>query len=335
MLVLSRHTNQKVLFPNLGISVQVVETRKGVVRLGIEAPPEIRIIRDELMEFDRPLPAQKVAAPVVPACESAEQFRRHLDAANLAIHLARNQLRQGLDEHAGEALNQALESLQALEQSCSGGVPTIDSEEFEQPVAVRESALGYHVAAPLRAAILLPTSRDAACNKVPSLLADRFGELSIEFDELTAASQLVDRVRDGSNLDLVVVFESHDSGTKETVRDLSPLTIPGVCGLSQKHFPIGIRWAFSSSLELTAVRRQRTIVQRPPGFSTLVGSLCQNGNPMRERGRIPANAIPRLRVGFPKTHGPLGGRLNVERSSSRFLDRASASLTWCRLPQIE
>jgi len=48
MLILSRRKAQKVLFPGLDISVEVLGFNGKQVRLGIDAPPEIRVIRDEL-----------------------------------------------------------------------------------------------------------------------------------------------------------------------------------------------------------------------------------------------------------------------------------------------
>jgi carbon storage regulator CsrA len=48
MLVLSRRPNEKIIFPGLGITVQVAEIKGGRVRLGIEAPPEVKVLREEL-----------------------------------------------------------------------------------------------------------------------------------------------------------------------------------------------------------------------------------------------------------------------------------------------
>src|SRR5690349_3214102 len=47
MLVLSRRLNEKLLFPGLQTSVQVVSIKPGVVRLGIQAPSEVRVLREE------------------------------------------------------------------------------------------------------------------------------------------------------------------------------------------------------------------------------------------------------------------------------------------------
>ena len=53
MLVLSRRPNEKVLFPSINASVQVVAIKPGVVRLGIEAPAEVVVFREEVMDPSR------------------------------------------------------------------------------------------------------------------------------------------------------------------------------------------------------------------------------------------------------------------------------------------
>jgi carbon storage regulator len=60
MLVLSRRVNETVVFPDLGITVQVLLLKGGTVRLGIEAPREVAVLREELLGTScppRPPPA--------------------------------------------------------------------------------------------------------------------------------------------------------------------------------------------------------------------------------------------------------------------------------------
>lgn len=49
MLVLTRKIGQEILVPQLGMAVTVVAIRDGSVRIGITAPREIQIVRDELV----------------------------------------------------------------------------------------------------------------------------------------------------------------------------------------------------------------------------------------------------------------------------------------------
>jgi carbon storage regulator CsrA len=49
MLVLTRRPTEKVLLPAVGLTIQVVAVKPGVVRLGIDAPPAVAILREELV----------------------------------------------------------------------------------------------------------------------------------------------------------------------------------------------------------------------------------------------------------------------------------------------
>lgn len=54
MLVLSRRVNETIVLPGLDITIRVVAVRAGVVRLGIEAPPDVTIVREELRRREAP-----------------------------------------------------------------------------------------------------------------------------------------------------------------------------------------------------------------------------------------------------------------------------------------
>ena len=48
MLVLSRRVNERLLIPCIQTTVQVIAARPTGVRLGIEAPPEVTVLRAEI-----------------------------------------------------------------------------------------------------------------------------------------------------------------------------------------------------------------------------------------------------------------------------------------------
>jgi carbon storage regulator CsrA len=60
MLVLTRRPNESIVFPALGVTVRVLAVRGTSVRLGIEAPRGVVVMRDELLG-----PLQKRPAPSV------------------------------------------------------------------------------------------------------------------------------------------------------------------------------------------------------------------------------------------------------------------------------
>ena len=50
MLVLSRNSQQKIVFPTLGISIEILRISDNQVRLGIDAPADIPVHRKEVAE---------------------------------------------------------------------------------------------------------------------------------------------------------------------------------------------------------------------------------------------------------------------------------------------
>lgn len=60
MLVLSRRESERIRLGD-SIVVTVVQVAGDRVRLGIEAPPEIRVLRDELEPRARPQPVGRIA----------------------------------------------------------------------------------------------------------------------------------------------------------------------------------------------------------------------------------------------------------------------------------
>lgn len=68
MLVLSRKVNQRIVLSN-GITVTVIALKGEAVRLGIEAPKDVLILRDELQKR-RP---QCEAISQLPTPEAAER----------------------------------------------------------------------------------------------------------------------------------------------------------------------------------------------------------------------------------------------------------------------
>ncbi len=143
MLVLSRRETQKILFPSLGISVEVARVKGKTVRLGINAPDEVRIIRSELAE-EEPIKLEAGSSSNgyvnngVPAGEAKAVAKKNLDAAKLAIRLAQNQLRQRLNGYAEEAFVQALDCLGRLESAIA-----LNAEP--QSLTIHEAQAGYQV----------------------------------------------------------------------------------------------------------------------------------------------------------------------------------------------
>jgi carbon storage regulator CsrA len=68
MLVLSRRVGQRIFFPAICAYVKVVAVKGGMVRLSIEAPPEVRILREELQDREHS-DTHDDARPSSPLCD--------------------------------------------------------------------------------------------------------------------------------------------------------------------------------------------------------------------------------------------------------------------------
>lgn len=114
MLVLSRRANEKIVFPNLGVTIQVTNIAKGAVRLGIDAPSSVTVMREEIV-------GQSQEAPPAAAKSPGHRLRNHLHTATLAVHLAQKQLTAGRTAAAEETLNNALRECAALDRELASG----------------------------------------------------------------------------------------------------------------------------------------------------------------------------------------------------------------------
>jgi carbon storage regulator len=74
VLVLSRRLGEKIVLPGLGITLQVVSIKGNVVRLGIEAPPDVKVLRGELVS---PLnqSQRRTIRPLLMTCHSQDPAR--------------------------------------------------------------------------------------------------------------------------------------------------------------------------------------------------------------------------------------------------------------------
>jgi carbon storage regulator CsrA len=124
MLVLSRGKNEKVVFPSLGISVEIVRVAGKKVRLGIEAPSEIPVHRHELYEkicengdsFGENEQIVKFPADKRPDLSRLNHdMRNRLNAAALGLHLLHHQLEIGDLTDAESAIFKIFNELKAIE----------------------------------------------------------------------------------------------------------------------------------------------------------------------------------------------------------------------------
>ncbi len=113
MLVLSRKENEKVLFPHLGIAVQILRVGGGKARLGIEAPGDVSIVRQEIAS-DEQL-AEFAERLKKKAGSGNHEMRNRLHTTLLGLCLAHKQLSRNMIEDAEETLERLVASMQGLD----------------------------------------------------------------------------------------------------------------------------------------------------------------------------------------------------------------------------
>lgn len=115
MLVLSRREGEKLIFRNLGITLEVLHVRGNAARLGIQAPANVTILREELCGESDVQPAAAALVPASIAGKLSHAVRNRLHAARLALHLFRKQTERGLLAEAEQTWHKILEEFTALD----------------------------------------------------------------------------------------------------------------------------------------------------------------------------------------------------------------------------
>ena len=157
MLVLSRRANEEIVFPSLDITVSVAHCTNKSVRLGIQAPRHVRIVRGELPPLAqtaaeiRSNNSQSLLNTDCLTAEVMEQLceqdvRDQIDTIKLAVQLAQTQLDHQRKQRCQDALKYALEAIAKLESSLAA--PPKENEWVRTDSAaeaVHEVSCGYSV----------------------------------------------------------------------------------------------------------------------------------------------------------------------------------------------
>jgi carbon storage regulator CsrA len=124
MLVLSRRPHERIVFPEIRTTIEVLAAKPGAVRLGIEAPPEVTVLRqevhDRITDWQLP-PARPAAAPDPEPVRQLEHLvRTRLQVTRTGLAELRRHLRAGRTEEAGITLENLEEDLHLLARRLEG-----------------------------------------------------------------------------------------------------------------------------------------------------------------------------------------------------------------------
>lgn len=124
MLVLSRGRNDKVVFPTLGISVEILRVAGNKVRLGIDAPHEVPVHRHEITE-KMEANGETHTLKFPEAKEALERklthaTRNRLNSAALGLHLLHRNIEVGDLSDAESTIFKIFNELKAIEEELDG-----------------------------------------------------------------------------------------------------------------------------------------------------------------------------------------------------------------------
>jgi carbon storage regulator CsrA len=141
MLVVTRRPNDRILFPKLGITVHVIRVDGRSVRLGIEAPRSVHVLRHEVANDGR---FDETPEELLPAsARLSHAARNQLQAALLALGLL--QRRVELGQVTAKDLESQLASIIAHLEAIETGTPELPGRTLpalpKTPAAGRRTAL--------------------------------------------------------------------------------------------------------------------------------------------------------------------------------------------------
>ncbi len=119
MLVLTRRLGQKIIFPTMRTTVQVVAAKAGVVRLGIDAPEGLPVYREELLErngFSVPPAATDGTRLEDAAHQLKHLLNNRLNASTIGVALLRRQLERGLIGDMAATLDKIEDNLKTIQE---------------------------------------------------------------------------------------------------------------------------------------------------------------------------------------------------------------------------
>ncbi|WP_373650762.1 response regulator [Schlesneria sp. DSM 10557] len=125
MLVLSRRPGQRVVFPGLGITIDVLRSAGSVVRLGIEAPNDVKVLREEVLDNSSdsasrsPAPTSKMTKEVR---ELSHAWRNKLNLGMLKLQLLQRKIEIGETVDLEANLSEVLREFSDLERATHDAV---------------------------------------------------------------------------------------------------------------------------------------------------------------------------------------------------------------------
>jgi carbon storage regulator CsrA len=148
MLVLARRLHERIIIPSIRTAIEVTAARPGFVRLGIEAPPEVTVLREEVYRRD-PAAAEgpSGAGPEARLVQAQQVWRHRLNNLTLGLALMRQQLPPGVAPELCGTLGRMEEEVRALCRELQALVgdspPPVPAEACTPAITVAAAPAGH------------------------------------------------------------------------------------------------------------------------------------------------------------------------------------------------
>jgi carbon storage regulator CsrA len=117
MLVLTRRESEKIVFPDVGVTVEIVSLKGNRARIGVEAPRNVRILRQEIAESGAA--GDPLRTESRPATSMSHALRNRLQKISIAARLANRQIAAGLVGDAQVTLATLLDELDTINREAA------------------------------------------------------------------------------------------------------------------------------------------------------------------------------------------------------------------------
>ena len=117
MLVLSRRAKDKISFPEVGITVHFIRVQSGTAKVGIDAPAQIKIVRNEVDPNQAAYTDQVRNEFLRLPREVRHAIRNELHAVSVGVHLLKEQLMMNLGDDAQDTFQEIQRSLKKLDEN--------------------------------------------------------------------------------------------------------------------------------------------------------------------------------------------------------------------------
>lgn len=131
MLVITRRSSDRISFPQVGITVHFIRVQGSSAKVGVDAPRDIQIVRDEVGD-DGAMAAKLREQWLRLPREVRHEIRNELHAISVGMHLYKQQTLAGLESDAAETFDEIQNAIRRIDDNSVLQRP----EEGKKPKAV-------------------------------------------------------------------------------------------------------------------------------------------------------------------------------------------------------